>query len=61
MKSLRAVQLNDRAAEDLEVYWDDLRKDQVFYVNPCPGMPVERIKDTTGGRRVVIIADSVSV
>jgi len=58
MKSLKAVQLNDRAAEDLEVYWTGLRPDQVLYVNPCPGMPVERILDITGGRRVVIIAET---
>ncbi len=58
MKPLRAVQLNDRAAEDLEVYWNGLRPDQLFYVNPCPGMPVERIMKITGGRRLVIIADT---
>lgn len=57
MRSLKAVQLNDRAAEDLELYWNGLRPDQVFYVNPCPGMPVERIMEITGGRRVVVIAD----
>lgn len=57
MRSLRAVQLNDRAAEDLEVYWRELRDDQVFYVNPYPGMPVEEILRITGGRRVVIVAE----
>ncbi len=57
MRSLKSLQLNDRAAEDLEVYFHGLREDQVFYVNPCPGMPVERIMEITGGRRVVIAAD----
>ncbi len=57
MRSLRSLQLNDRAAEDLELYFRGLRDDQVFYVNPCPGMPVERIMEITGGRRVVIVAD----
>jgi len=57
MASLRALQLNDRAAEDLETYYRELRDDFVFYVNPCEGMPVERIVEITGGQRVVIVAD----
>jgi hypothetical protein len=57
MASLRAVQMNDRAAEDLEIYFHELRDDQMLYVNPCANMPVERIMDITGGRRVVIVAD----
>jgi len=57
MKSLRAIQLNDRAADDLPIYFRELREDQVFYVNPCDGMPVERIMAITGGRRTVIVAD----
>ncbi len=59
MRSLKTLQLNDRAAEDLEFYWKGLRPDQVFYVNPCPGMPTERILSITGGRRVIIIAESL--
>ena len=35
----------------------ELRDDVVFYVNPCEGMPVERIVAITGGQRVVIVAD----
>ncbi len=57
MRSLKCLQLNDRAAEDLAIYFHGLRDDQVFYVNPCPGMTVERIMEITGGRRVVIVAD----
>ena len=59
MKSLKAVQLNDRAAEDLELYWAGLRPDQVFYVNPCAGMPIERIVEITAGERTVIIAEAL--
>lgn len=55
MRSLKAVQLNDRASEDLAIYWEELREDQVFYVRPCAGMPVERILQITEGRRVVIM------
>jgi len=57
MRPLRAVQLNDRAAEDVEVYFRELREDQILYVNPCERVPVERIRDATGGRRLVIAAD----
>jgi hypothetical protein len=57
MASLRSVQMNDRTAEDLEVYFNELRADQIAYVNPCDGMPVERIMQITGGQRVVIVAD----
>jgi hypothetical protein len=57
MCSLRALQLNDRAAEDLPIYWDEMREDVVFYVNPCEGMPAERIIEITGGQRVVVVAD----
>lgn len=57
MRSLRALQLNDRAAEDLDTYWREMRDNVVFYVNPCAGMPVERIIEITAGQRVVIVAD----
>ena len=56
MKALRAVQVNDRAAEDLQLYFDGLREDQVLYLNPCAGMTVERAMEITGGRRLVICA-----
>jgi hypothetical protein len=59
MRSLRAVQLNDRAAEDLEAYFRGLREDQVMYVNPCPGMPAERIVEITGARRLVLVSERV--
>lgn len=58
MKPLRAVQLNDRAAKDLGAYFSELRDDQVLYVDPCEEMPVGRIMEVTGGRRVVIVADA---
>jgi hypothetical protein len=57
MASLRAVQLNDRAAADLALYFEGLREDQILYVNDCDEMPVARIMDITAGRRVVIVAD----
>ncbi len=56
MASLRAVQMNDRAAEDLPAYFNELRPDQILYVNPCEKMPVERILAITGGRRLVLVS-----
>jgi hypothetical protein len=56
--ALRALQLNDRAAEDLDIYYREMRENMVFYVNPCEGMPIERILEITGGQRVVIVADA---
>ena len=55
MRSLRAVQINNRAAEDLPAYFAGLRDDQILYVNLFPGMPWRRVLEITGGRRVVTI------
>lgn len=57
MTALRAVQLNDRAADDTALFYDGLRPDQILYVNPCATMPVARIMEITGGRRTVIVGD----
>jgi hypothetical protein len=58
MRSLRAVQVNDRAAEDLAAYVEGLRPDQVIYLNPCVKMPAGRALEICGGRRLVIVADA---
>jgi len=57
MEPLRAVQLNDRASEDLERYFTGLRDDQVIYLNPTETMTVQRALEITGGRRIVIVSD----
>lgn len=57
MKSLRAVQVNDRAAEDLQRYFHGLRDDQILYVNTCAGMTAERAISITGGKRLVLVED----
>lgn len=54
MEHLRSVQLNDRAAEDLEFYVKGLREDQVLYVNPCEGMKRERILELCRDRAVIL-------
>jgi hypothetical protein len=56
MTSLTAVQLNDRAAEDLETYLRDM-PDKVYYVHPCPGMPQEHIASLAPDHKVVIVSE----
>ena len=57
MKNLKALQVNDRAAADLERYFRELREDQVIYLNPCKEMSVEEVMEITGGKRLVIAGD----
>ncbi|MCL2881057.1 MAG: hypothetical protein FWF29_12510 [Treponema sp.] len=54
MPNLKTVQVNDRAAHDLQRYFTGLRDDQVIYYMPCEGMPVEKAMELTGGKRLVI-------
>ena len=55
MKNLKTIQLNDRAAGDLDTYFKGLRKDQIIYLNPCPEMSVERALEITKGERLVVV------
>jgi hypothetical protein len=57
MKSLKALQLNDRAAGDLPIYFRELREDQILYPSPCAEISVEKILEVTGGRRTVLVAE----
>lgn len=56
MQSLKAVQLNDRAAEDLEIYMREM-PEKIYYVNPCKGMPIERVEALAKTCRIVICAE----
>ena len=56
MENLKRVQLNDRAAEELELYVQGLRRDQVIYLNPCEGMPAERALEIAAGHKMVVIS-----
>ena len=56
MKALKSIQLNDRASEDLELYFNGLRDDQIIYLIPCEGMTIERALEITKGKRLVINA-----
>jgi hypothetical protein len=55
MPSVRAVQVNDRAAEDLEAFLADLRDDQVLYLEPTQTMTASRGVSASQGRRLVIM------
>jgi len=56
MQYLRGVQLNNDAADDFEIYFKNLRDDQVIYITPTANMPVDRILAISGGQRVVLQA-----
>ncbi len=56
MNKLRSVQLNDRAAEDFALYFKGLRDDQIIYIYPCPGMPLEKIMEISRGERIVLLS-----
>ena len=47
MKNLRSIQINDRAAEDLVLYFNGLRDDQIIYVAPTNLLSLKRILKIT--------------
>ena len=57
MPHLISVQLNDRAAADLELYVKGLRKDQVIYLNPCGDMPLDTALKLAKGKKMVVCGD----
>ena len=57
MKKLRSAQLSDRATEDLELFFQGLRPDQILYVSPTAPITIEtieRILEITGGERLIL-------
>ena len=54
MTNLRAIQINDRAAHDLPLFFAGLRDDQIIYLDPCDGMTAARALAITGGDRLVV-------
>ena len=57
MPHLRAVQLNDLAADHLEAYVKGLREDQVIYFSPTANMPLEESLRVSRGKRMVYVGD----
>lgn len=55
MKALKAIQLNDRASADLQLYFEGTREDQIIYLLCCEEMPEERALEITKGKRLVLI------
>ena len=54
MRCVRGLEMNDAAADDFPSYFEGLREDQVIYIAPNPRIPVERILEISGGRRVIL-------
>ena len=54
MENLKSVQLNDRASEGLEHYVKELREDQVIYLIPCKGMPIEKALEIAKGKKLIV-------
>lgn len=57
MPHLRAVQLNDLAADQLEEYVKGLREDQVIYFTPSKNMSFEESLIVSKGKRMVYVGD----
>ena len=55
MPNLKAIQVNDRAAHDLELYFTGLRGDKIIYMYPCEGMSADKAMQITGGKRLVLV------
>ncbi len=54
MKSLKAIQVNDRAAADIGEYFEKLRDDQVIYLNPCKEASIDDALKTNHNKRLII-------
>jgi hypothetical protein len=58
MNALKAIQLNDRATDDFESYYNNLRQDQIIYVVPNEKIiPDNILRISDGGKRVIINSD----
>lgn len=57
MKSLKSIQINDRASQDLKEYYDGLREDQIIYFCPCDEVSVEQAMEITNGNRLVLVGN----
>jgi len=55
MKSLRSIQVNDRASWDLQEYFDQLREDQIIYFCPCDELTLHQAMEITNGHRMVLV------
>jgi len=54
---LKMIQVNDRATEDLEVYWRNLRPDQYIVFMPCEAVSLDDALRITRGRQLVVEAE----
>lgn len=56
MASLTTIRLNDRAVEDLEIYLREM-PEKTYYVDPCEGMPLDRVEQLAKTHKIVICTD----
>lgn len=58
MPEVKSLQLNNRACDDLETYWRDLRDDQFVILVPSERVSLNDALRITGGRRLVVAGES---
>ena len=56
MKSLKSVQLNDAASDDLPHYHKGLRDDQIIYFNPSANFSMEKALKSCGKERIIYVS-----
>lgn len=54
MKSLRAIQANDRALDDFKLLYTETRPDQILYVVPSENCTLDKILEVTRGNRIIL-------
>ncbi len=58
MPQVRSVQLCAGPNLEVDVYFNELRDDQMIYIGPTKDLSMDRILDVTGGQRI-ILADNI--
>ena len=57
MDVVRAVQLCAGPNLEVDVYFNELRDDQIIYIGPTKDLSLDRILNVTGGRRTILAED----
>jgi len=57
MKPLRALQLCAGPNLEVDVYFNELRDDQIIYIGPTKDLSLDRILSVTAGRRIILAED----
>jgi hypothetical protein len=54
MPKLKCVQMNDSAANEFTVYYENLREDQIIYFRETDKVSFDDVIDKTKGKRVIL-------